>query len=60
MKYIFVEYYKYAFTLKLKNGKTIRNLDQDGDSIYRLGISNSGEATEQPDGSYLVDGYTFE
>lgn len=59
VKYEFVSYWKYEFTLKLKNGKTIRNEEQNPDEVYKLGILHEGEAMQIGDGKYVIDGTIF-
>ncbi len=63
MKYKFVSYYKYCFTLELENGKTVHNESCDSSDIYRLEVCAEGEAKELTgdDGVtyYLVDGCSF-
>lgn len=59
MKYRFVDYWKYEFTLELEDGTKIHNKEQTGDDIYRLSITKEGEAEKQEDGTWLVSGYSF-
>ena len=59
MKYTFSSYCKYGFTLVLEDGTTIRNDGQNADDIYCLSIDSEGEAVEQENGTFLVDGHTF-
>lgn len=59
MKYTFKKYYEYEFTLRLENGKTITNEEQNEDAIYDLNIHSEGEAMPQGEGIWLVDEAVF-
>ena len=58
-QYTFLRYYKYSFYLLLENGKTITNDDESSDDIYRLGIEATGDAKEDGEGQWIVDGVVF-
>lgn len=58
IKVYFETYWKYRFTIKDSDGNLYTNEDQDGSSIYRLGIEKEMDMVEK-DGKFFIDGTEF-
>lgn len=60
LKYKFISYWKYAFTLELEDGTQIVNEEQNSDDIYRMDVNAEGVATWHKKGKYwTIDGHKF-
>jgi len=60
LKYKFVSYWKYGFTLELEDGTNIVNEEQTSEDIYRLDIGAEGIATwNETENCWTVDGDKF-